>query len=244
MVDVSLDSCVVLTPDDVSDYRDVDPNIGTLADFDEMMTAFKSVGIKVIIDIVPNHTGNEHKWFQAALASKPGSIERARFHFQDGKSPSPRFAYTTGTGTDKSSPPNDWDCLFGGSAWEPVGDGQYYFHMFDSSQPDLNWDNEEVRQDFLMTLRFWADRGVSGFRVDVAMAMAKDLSQPFASKEELAKLEALVQVEGKQADFHPFWDRDETLEIFKDWRKVFNEYDPPLTYVQSIRTSGADRIGP
>lgn len=215
--------------DDVSDYRNVDPNIGTLADFDEMMAAFKQVDIKVIIDIVPNHSGHEHEWFKAALAASTGSAERARYHFQDGEPSAMCSANDSGKGENKSEPPNDWDCLFGGSAWEPVGDGQYYFHMFDSSQPDLNWDNEEVRQDFLRTLRFWADRGVSGFRVDVAMAMAKDLSQPFVSKGELARLETLVQVDGKPANFHPFWDRDDTLEIFREWRKIFNEYDPPLT---------------
>ena len=124
----------------------------------------------VIVDIVPNHTSDLHPWFQEALAAAPGSPARARYIFRDG------------TGPDGSEPPSDWISHFGGPAWTRVPDGQWYCHLFAREQPDLNWDNREVRDDFLATLRFWADRGVDGFRVDVAHALAKDLSEPLRSK--------------------------------------------------------------
>lgn len=135
-----------------------------------------------------------------------------------------------GLGPDKSLAPTDWQSNFGGPAWEPVGDGQFYLHIFDTSQPDFNWEHPEVRSDFLKTLRFWADRGVAGFRVDVAHGLAKDLEFPMSHKQQHAlHLEKLQ--DGKANKIHPLWDRDEVLNIYKEWRKVFDEYDPPLTYV-------------
>ncbi|MCU1575197.1 MAG: alpha-amylase [Micrococcaceae bacterium] len=198
---------------DVDDYRNVDPKLGTLADFDEMASALHSAGIKLIADIVPNHSSNRHEWFQEALASPKGSAARARYIFRDGKGP------------DGSQPPSDWESVFGGSAWQQVEDGQWYLHLFAPEQPDFNWDNREVRDDFLKTLRFWSDRGVDGFRVDVAHALTKDLSEPLASKDELG-------IEGQLLDgSHPFWDRDEVHGVFAEWRDVFNEYTPPRTAV-------------
>ncbi len=198
---------------DVDDYRDVDPRLGTLEDFDEMITALHGAGIKCIVDIVPNHTSNRHVWFQEALASPRGSAARDRYIFRDG------------TGPDGSSPPSDWDSVFGGPAWEQTQDGQWYLHLFAREQPDLNWDTREVRDDFLRTLRFWSDRGVDGFRVDVAHALTKDMAEPLPSKAELAP-------EGENAEGrHPFWDRDEVHEVFEEWRSVFNEYTPPRTAV-------------
>ncbi len=155
---------------DVADYRDVHPQLGTLADFDDLVAAAHDAGVRVIVDIVPNHTSDLHPWFQEALAAGPGSPARARYIFRDG------------TGPDGSEPPSDWISHFGGPAWTRVPDGQWYCHLFAREQPDLNWDNREVRDDFLATLRFWADRGVDGFRVDVAHALAKDLSEPLRSK--------------------------------------------------------------
>lgn len=202
-----------------------------------MAAALKAAGIKTIVDIVPNHSSDDHVWFQEALKSPKGSKERERYIFRDGEwsqillirfAPS-LLTPTVGKGADKSEPPNDWRCLFGGSAWDPVGDGQFYLHLFDSSQPDFNWDNREVKDDFLKTLRFWADRGVSGFRVDVAHGCAKDMSEPFASQAELDKLQAKNLVPGAPRDAHPFWDRSKVHEIFAEWRGVFNEYEPPLT---------------
>lgn len=194
---------------DVDDYRDVDPKLGTLADFDEMIAALHAAGIRLIVDIVPNHSSNRHRWFQEALASPKGSAARERYIFRDGEGP------------DGTEPPSDWQAMFGGSAWEPVGDGQFYLHLFAPEQPDFNWANREVRDDFLTTLRFWADRGVDGFRVDVAHALAKDLTYPLRSHAELEELKLVTD------GSHPLWDREELDEIYAEWRAVFDEYDPP-----------------
>lgn len=198
---------------DVDDYRNVDPRLGTLADFDEMSRALHRAGIKLIVDIVPNHTSNRHEWFQEALASPPGSAARDRYIFRDGQ------------GENGELPPSDWVSVFGGPAWDQVPDGQWYLHLFASEQPDLNWDNPEVRQDFLTTLRFWSDRGVDGFRIDVAHALTKDLSEPLPSRAEMG-------AEGENLKgAHPYWDRDEVHDIYAEWRRLFNEYTPPRTAV-------------
>ncbi|MCC9174613.1 glycoside hydrolase family 13 protein [Arthrobacter sp. zg-Y179] len=198
---------------DVDDYRAVDPRLGSLDNFDDMAAALHSAGIKLIVDIVPNHSSNRHAWFQEALASPKGSPARNRYIFRDG------------TGPGGSLPPSDWQSVFGGSAWEQVPDGQWYLHLFAPEQPDFNWENPEVRAEFLTTLRFWSDRGVDGFRIDVAHALAKDLAAPLATSAELA-------AEGEGLDGgHPFWDRDEVHEIYAEWRKLFNKYDPPRTAV-------------
>jgi alpha-glucosidase len=193
---------------DVDDYRDVDPRLGTLDDFDAMIAALHGAGIKLIVDIVPNHSSNRHEWFQEALAAPKGSPERDRYVFRDGLGP------------HGERPPADWVSMFGGPAWEPVGDGQWYLHLFAPEQPDFNWRDEEVRADFLKTLRFWSDRGVDGFRVDVAHALAKHLPPDLPSQ---AELEAMDRETGT----HLLWDRDEVHEIYAEWRQVFNEYDPP-----------------
>ena len=198
---------------DVDDYRDVDPRIGTLADFDNLAATLHDAGIRIIVDIVPNHCGTGHEWFRAALAAPAGSPERARFHFRDGLGP------------DKSQPPTDWQSIFGGSMWEPVGDGQFYLHIFAPEQPDLNWDNPEIREDFLTTLRFWSDRGVDGFRVDVAMTLAKDLNEPLPSMMELLQGFGIGQMRADGQ--HRLIDREELTEIYAEWRTVFNEYTPP-----------------
>jgi len=200
---------------DVDDYRAVDPRIGTLEQFDEVVAALHDAGIRLFIDIVPNHSSNRHAWFQAALAAPPGSPERARYLFRRGR------------GDAGELPPTDWRANFGGPAWEPVGDGWYYFHLFAPEQPDWNWDNPEVRADFHATLRFWADRGVDGFRVDVAAALVKDFSaDPLPTADELARLPFGPE--------HPFYDRDEVDEIYAGWRGVFDEYDPPRVAVAEL----------
>ncbi|WP_438854302.1 glycoside hydrolase family 13 protein [Agromyces sp. M3QZ16-3] len=196
---------------DVDDYRDVDPRLGTLADFDDLVAELHEAGIRVIIDIVPNHTSDRHEWFREALASPRGSAARARYVFRDGLGP------------NGSLPPADWTSAFGGPAWEPVGDGQWYLHYFATEQPDLNWDNREVRDDFLRTLRFWSDRDVDGFRIDVAHGLAKRLDDELPDQ---ATLDALPR-DGA----HPLWDRDEVHEIYAEWRRVFDEYTPPRTGV-------------
>ncbi len=197
---------------DVADHRDVAPELGTLADFDVLVADAHARGLKVVVDIVPNHTSDLHAWFQEALASAPGSRARQRYIFRDG------------TGPDGAEPPSDWVSHFGGPAWTRVPDGQWYCHLFAPEQPDLNWDDPEVRADFLTTLRFWADRGVDGYRVDVAHALAKDLSEPLRSK---------PTVEDVPSDgTDPLFDRDEVHEIYAEWRReVFDRYDPPRTAV-------------
>ena len=196
---------------DVDDYRDVDPRLGTLADFDAMVAALHAAGIRVIVDIVPNHSSNRHRWFREALAAASGDPARDRYIFRDGLGP------------DRAQPPTDWRAQFGGSAWEPVGDGQFYLHSFAPEQPDWNWDHPDVRREFDETLRFWADRGVDGFRIDVADSLVKDLSEPLPTQ---AQLDAWP-LDGT----HPLRDRDGVHAVYRHWRAIFDSYDPPRTAV-------------
>ncbi len=197
---------------DVDDYRDVDPQLGTLADFDALTARLHANGINVIVDIVPNHTSSRHAWFTEALAAPRGSPARNRYIFRDGH------------GQDGMERPSDWPSMFGGPAWTRVLDGQWYLHLFAAEQPDLNWANREVRDDFLTTLRFWSDRGVDGFRVDVAHGLAKNLAEPLES---LPAGRHPAAEWSDQTGTHPLWDRDEVHDIYAEWRQVFNEYDPP-----------------
>ncbi|GCD40957.1 glycoside hydrolase family 13 protein [Streptomyces paromomycinus] len=197
---------------DVADYRDVDPRLGTLADFDTMAGEAHRLGLKVMVDIVPNHSSDQHAWFQEALRSAPGSAARERYVFRQGK------------GEHGELPPTDWISCFGGPAWTRLPDGWWYLHLFAPQQPDFNWDHPEVRAEFRTTLRFWADRGVDGFRVDVAHGLAKDLAAPLR---DIGGVEAYEPDDLPEDGSHPFWDRDEVHEIFRDWRTVFDEYDPP-----------------
>ncbi|WP_017581219.1 glycoside hydrolase family 13 protein [Nocardiopsis valliformis] len=192
---------------DVDDYRDVDPKIGTLDDFDAMAATLSAAGIKLVVDIVPNHSSDRHMWFREALAAPPGSPARDRYIFREGNGP------------DGSLPPADWTSAFGGPAWTRVPDGQWYLHTFAREQPDLNWDHPQVREDFLRTLRFWSDRGVHGFRVDVANGLVKNLPEKLPTQ---AELDATPQ-----DGHHPLLDRDEVHEVYEAWREVFDEYDPP-----------------
>jgi alpha-glucosidase len=207
---------------DVADYRDVDPRLGTLADFDEMISALHGRGIRVIVDIVPNHSSDQHPLFQTALGAPKGSPERDRYIFRDG------------LGENGELPPADWTSTFGGAGWEPVGDGQWYFHFFAVEQPDFNWDNADVHAEFIHTLRFWSDRGVDGFRIDVAHGLSKDLPEVLPSQ---AELDAMDRTNGQ----HPLWDRDAVHEIYREWRKVFDEYDPPRIAVAEAWVATAGR---
>lgn len=204
---------------DVAEYRDVDPRLGTMDDFDALVRTAHASGIRVVVDLVPNHTSRLHPWFQKALASKPGSPERDRYIFRDGRGP------------DGSEPPTSWASHFGGPAWKRVPtvmpdgtpDGQWYLHLFAWQQPDLNWDNPDVRADFERTLRFWCDHGVDGFRVDVAHGLAKDLDRPV---EELDSWDAIGEIWLPADGSHPLYDRDELHDIYRSWRRVLNEYVP------------------
>ena len=193
---------------DVANYRDVDPKIGTLEEFDQLIHEFHERNIRVIVDIVPNHTSDQHPWFQEALAAEPGSPARERYIFRDGR------------GEHGELPPSDLASHFSPLAWTRVPDGQWYLHLFAKEQPDLNWDLPEIREDFLKTLRFWSDRGVDGFRVDVAHALVKNLD-PLPSRSGYTV--DLIPEDGTD----PLFDRDDLQEIYREWRAVFNEYDPP-----------------
>jgi len=204
---------------DVDDYRNVDPKLGTLADFDEMLAALHNAGIRVFVDIVPNHSSNLHGWFKDAIAAAPGSIERARYIFRDGR------------GANGEIPPTDWPSHFAPSAWthESTWGGkhnQWYMHWFAPEQPDWNWDNPEVEADFLKTLKFWADRGVDGFRIDVAHALKKDLSEPLRMRSTM-EYDAPQPLDGTGI----LMDRNEVFEVYRTWRTLFNSYDPPRVAV-------------
>ena len=196
---------------DVADYTRVDPLFGTMRDFDQLLEAAHALDLRVIVDMVPNHTSSDHKWFREALASPPRSAERDRYIFRDGKGP----------GGDR--PPNNWQSVFGGSMWDRLTgeDGlpeQWYLHIFDSSQPDLNWENPWVRERFKDVLRFWLDRGVDGFRVDVAHGMIKQAGLPdYRPPKSGASM-------GGEADDPPYWGQDGVHEIWREWHELLAEY--------------------
>ncbi|MDP9025978.1 MAG: glycoside hydrolase family 13 protein [Actinomycetota bacterium] len=195
---------------DVADYTDVDPLFGTLADFDALRDRAHGLGLKVMIDLVPNHSSSAHPWFQAALAAAPGSPERARYLFRDG------------LGIDGDVPPNNWRSVFGGPAWtrvtEPDGTpGQWYLHIFDTSQPDFDWTNEEVREFFRGVLRFWLGRGVDGFRVDVAHGLAKQPGLPDWTPDPDAGM-------ADHQENAPYWGQPAVHEIYRDWHRVLEEF--------------------
>ena len=199
---------------DVSDYRDVEPIFGTLDDADRLVGRAHDLGLRVVVDIVPNHTSSEHRWFQAALTAAPGGPERARYHFRDGG------------GDDGSQPPNNWRSVFGGPAWTRVTEadgtpGQWYLHLFDSTQPDVSWDSPDVHEEFAATLRFWLDRGVDGFRIDVAHAMIKEPGLPDWDDDRPMGGTAEIT----DADQPPMWDREEVHEIYREWRRIIDSYD-------------------
>ncbi|KQS96920.1 glycoside hydrolase family 13 protein [Cellulomonas sp. Leaf395] len=206
---------------DVADYRDVDPLFGTLADFDEMLERAHRLGLRVIVDLVPNHTSDEHVWFQAALAAGAGSPERARYLFREGR------------GVDGTEPPNNWQSIFGGPAWTRTTDpdgtpGEWYLHLFDSRQPDLDWEHPEVRSEFEDVLRFWLDRGVDGFRIDVAHGMVKAPGLPdwdghvsmIDGSDDVEPTDT-VSGSGNQG---PMFDQEGVHDIYRAWNRVLAEY--------------------
>lgn len=203
---------------DVADYRDVAPELGTLADFDEMTAALHEAGIRVVVDIVPNHTSDQHVWFKEAVNSPKGSPARDRYIFRDSR--------IDEDGNEQI--PSDWISMFGGPQWDQLADGQWYLHTFAPEQPDLNWDNPEVREEFEDVLAFWSDRGVDGFRIDVAHSLVKDQAVIFGPD----PLPTWAEMEKLPWDgTHPVWDRDEVHDVYRGWRKVFDRYDPPRVAV-------------
>lgn len=192
---------------DVSDYCSVDPIFGTLDDFKNLISKAHALNLRVIVDLVPNHSSDQHEWFRKAVLSDPGSPERDRYIFMDSNHAKP------------DSRPNNWESVFGGPAWtqitEPNGaPGQWYLHLFDSSQPDLNWQNSEIRDLFRDILRFWLDLGIDGFRVDVAHGLIK--KKGFPDKETSA-----TPAIGHAG---PHWDQEAVHEIYRDWRELLDEY--------------------
>ncbi|MBN9238921.1 MAG: alpha-amylase [Micrococcales bacterium 70-64] len=212
---------------DVSDYCDVDPLFGTLADFDALLETAHGLGLRVIADMVPNHTSDQHEWFQAALAAPEGSPERDRYMFRDGKGPNGDIM------------PNNWESVFGGPMWERVTNpdgtpGQWYLHIFDKSQPDLNWENPWVREQFFGILRFWLDRGVDGFRVDVAHGMIKEAGLPdYTPPAEAASMGGAAAAtdlapgitDPEIVPDPPYWGQPGVHEIWRGWHDVLAEYE-------------------
>src|SRR4051812_24270149 len=204
---------------DVANYRDVDPRFGALADAEALIADAHAYGLRVIFDLVPNHTSDEHPWFRAALAAPPGSRERARYLFRDGRG---------------SLPPNNWASAFGGSAWTQVADGQWYLHLFAPEQPDLDWTNDEVREEFASILRFWLDRGVDGFRIDVAHGLAKDPEMPDLTEEHATS--------GQAVEGHPHWDVDEVHDVYRSWRRITDSYPGDRIFVAEVWVQSFDRL--
>ncbi|MGH8950445.1 MAG: glycoside hydrolase family 13 protein [Acidimicrobiia bacterium] len=209
---------------DVADYRRIDPRFGSLHDATALIEEASRIGLRVLLDLVPNHTSSEHEWFRDALASAPGSPARDRYHFRPG----------AGAGGDL--PPNNWRSVFGGPAWTRVNDGEWYLHLFDSTQPDLNWANPEVRAEFVDIIRFWLDRGAAGFRVDVANGLTKDPEYPDVLGGDGESL--IVAHEGTD---HPYWDRDLLHEVVREWRSVVDDY-PGAVLVAEAWVSSWDRL--
>ena len=200
---------------DVADYRNIDDLFGTLADADALIARAHELNLRVIVDLVPNHSSDEHEWFQAALQAGPGSAERDRYMFRDGQ------------GTDGELPPNDWQSVFGGPAWtrvtEPDGrPGQWYLHLFDTKQPDFNWNNPEVRAEFLTILTFWLERGVDGFRVDVAHSLVKADGLP----DHAAHAKMAGTGDATHDNGGPMWDQEGVHEIYRTWRTLLDSYQP------------------
>jgi alpha-glucosidase len=194
---------------DVADYRAIDPAFGTLADAEELIADAARMRIRTIVDVVPNHVSSEHEWFKAALAAGPGSPERERFWFREGR------------GEHGELPPTDWVSSFAGGTWTRVPDGQWYLHLFAPEQPDLNWNHPDVRHEHEDVLRFWFDRGVAGIRVDSASMPVKDPALPEVPQT-------------YEAGGHPFIDRDELHDIYRGWRAVADSYSEPRVLVGEI----------
>ena len=195
---------------DVADYRDVDPVFGRLEDADKLIATAHDYGIRIIIDLVPNHSSSEHPWFQAALRAAPGSRERARYVFRDGK------------GASGELPPNNWLSNFGGPGWTRVTEadgrlGQWYLHIFDVTQPDFDWNNDEVRAEMEAVMRFWLDRGIDGFRIDVAHGLVKRAGLPDGVTRQ--------QPTGEPTSSQPMWDQPGVHEIYRAWRNLLNSYN-------------------
>ncbi|GAB3597344.1 glycoside hydrolase family 13 protein [Angustibacter peucedani] len=215
---------------DVADYRAVDPVFGDLEAADALVARAHELGLKVVVDIVPNHTSDEHEWFRAALAAAPGSPERGRYLFRDG------------LGDDGELPPNSWRSVFGGPAWtrvtEPDGSpGQWYLHLFDVKQPDLDWTEPEVRAEFVSILRFWLDRGADGFRIDVAHGLVKAPGLPDWEADP-----EMLHASDSRFSRPPYWDQEGVHEIYREWHRVAADYAGDRVLVAEAWVEPPERI--
>ncbi|WP_372672535.1 glycoside hydrolase family 13 protein [Amycolatopsis kentuckyensis] len=206
---------------DVEDHRTPDPLFGTDSDVLDLVAEAHRAGLRLLIDVVPNHTSDRHPWFRAALDGGP---ERARYHFRPGR------------GAGGELPPTDWRSVFGGPAWTRAADGEWYLHLFAPEQPDLNWDNPEVRADFEELLRFWFSRGVDGVRIDVAHGLLKDPAFPDLGADD----EEIAQPPDRAA--HPHWDLDGVHDIYRAWRKIAGEFGPDRVFVAEAWVDRPDRL--
>ncbi|MEU3963040.1 glycoside hydrolase family 13 protein [Streptomyces buecherae] len=211
---------------DVADYRAIDPMFGTLADAEAVIDEAHRLGLRVIVDLVPNHCSDQHAWFRRALREGPGSALRDRFHFRAGK------------GADGQLPPNDWESIFGGPAWTRTADpdgtpGEWYLHLFAPQQPDFNWDHPAVHDEFRTILRFWLDLGVDGFRIDVAHGLVKAAGLPDTGHTGQLKLLGNQPL--------PFFDQDGVHAIYRSWREVLDEYPGQRIGVAEAWTPSAER---
>ncbi len=200
---------------DVVDYRQIEPRYGTTDEAERFIAEAHERGIRVIADVVPNHTSEHHVWFQEAVNAPPGHPARDRYHIRDGRGP------------DGAEPPTDWISVFGGPAWTRLDDGQWYLHLFAPEQPDLNWDHPEVRAEFESVLEFWLDRGVDGFRVDVAHGLVKDPTWPDLGNE------AQELLGSPRIANHAHWDRDGIHEIVRSWRAILDGYDDRMMVAEA-----------
>ncbi len=209
---------------DVADHRDVDPRFGTLVDVDGLLADAHGAGLGLIVDLVADHTSAEHPWFTAPLATGPGSPERSRYFFRDGRA-------------GGAEPSNDWISAFGGPAWtrvrRPDGrPGQWYLHLFAPDQPDLDWDSADVRDEFDGVVRSWLDRGVDGIRVDAAPAMAEVPGLPDAGHAPGASFDSSTWRDD------PHRDVDEEHEVFRRWRRIADTYDGDRLFVSEAVVAG------
>jgi alpha-glucosidase len=192
---------------DVSDYFNIEPDYGTLSDFSELVEAAHSLGLRVLLDVVPNHCSNQHAWFQEALAGGPGCAARSRFWFRPGR------------GVDGAEPPNNWQAIFGGSAWtrvcEPNGQpGEWYLGLFTPFQPDWNFGDPSVVDHFHQLLTFWFDLGVDGFRADAVIYLGKTEGLPDSPLHDVANpVNPLYTYVASQH------------EVWRGWRSLVDSYE-------------------
>ena len=199
---------------DVADYCDVDPLFGDLDTFDRLVTEAHDRGIRIVTDLVPNHTSSSHRWFQAALGNSTAADRERYRDYYIWRDPAPG-----------GGPPNNWVGYFGGPAWTLDSDsGQYYLHLFLPSQPDLNWRNPAVGDEWDGILRFWLERGVGGFRVDVAGGLVKD--EQLRSNPQLQPIPAGASRWEQWDCFEHLHDvfQPESQDVFRRWRTICDRY--------------------